>query len=112
MADVGLYRHLVRVQHPGGTPVPNGDGGFSQPWIDGSPSTWHCAIDEGPGVQERTAAGTTIAEGGRIFRGRYRADITNRSRLIYGARAFTVVGVTNPQSRNIDLELSCVEVLA
>jgi len=108
---IGSYRHVVRVQLPAGSPVPNGDGGFSDPWIDAKPAIWHCSIDEAAGPQERPVAGSTIATAARVVRGRYRADITVRARLLVGgSRVLSVVGVGTPQDRGIDLELACVEV--
>jgi len=108
---IGSYRHSVRVQHPSGAPVPNGDGGFTDPWVDADPPTWFCAIAEGTGEQERPAAGSTIAATTHLLRGHYRSDITVRSRIIVqDTHVFAVVGVTDPGLQGVELILACVAV--
>jgi head-tail adaptor len=108
---IGSYRHVVRVQHPAGAPVPNGDGSFTDPWVDATPPTWPCAIDDPTGSQERATAGSTIATATYQVRGHYRADVSVRSRLIVkDTRVFAVVGVSDPGLRGIELVLTCVAV--
>ena len=42
----GEYRHSVLFQNPG-PPVPDGDGGFTQSWIDLVPPTWRVSTLKG-----------------------------------------------------------------
>ena len=105
------YRHLVLLQNPG-PPVPDGDGGFLQSWTD-LPPTWQCSIN--PATEhdlERVAAGTVLSSATYIVKGRYRGDVTTQSRLIFNGRRFSITGVSNPEERNIQTILVCVEVVA
>jgi len=108
---IGDQRHLVLLQNPG-SPVADGDGGFTQTWADLAPPTWYCSITPASTRDlERIAAGTVIAEASHIVKGRYRADVTTKTRVVFNGRRLNVTAVANPQERNVDLELICVEVV-
>ena len=109
---ISVRPNLVRVQKPLGDPVPNGDGGFTQGWIDATPPTWYVAIEDAPGAREAVMAGTTITPATRLLRGEHRSDITTQSRILLGTRTFHVTGFSNRQNRDVDLELVCVEILS
>lgn len=106
------YRHLVLLQNPGPA-VPDGDGGTVPSWTDLVPPTWSCSIEPATAKDlERVAAGTVLATATQIIKGRYRADVTTQTRLIFGGRTFSITGVANPEERRIRLELVAVEVVA
>jgi len=108
---IGSFRHCVRVQQPTGAPDPNGDGGYTDPWVNADPPLWFCQIVEGGGNQERPVAGSTIAAGTHLLRGHYRADITVRDRIIVNdAQVFNVVSVANPGFLNKELIVACVAI--
>lgn len=106
------YRHTVVLQAPGPA-VPDGDGGFTQSWTDLVPRTWKCSIEPATARDlERITAGTVLATATEILKGRYRADVTTQTRVIFGARVLSVTGVGNPEERNITLELAAVEIVS
>tara|TARA_R110000868_G_scaffold936_2_gene7131 strand:- start:2154 stop:2489 length:336 start_codon:yes stop_codon:yes gene_type:complete len=43
---------------------------------------------------------------------RYRADVTTKLRVVYGARTFEIRGVTDPDQQKRFLELACDEIVA
>jgi SPP1 family predicted phage head-tail adaptor len=105
------YRHTVTPQHPGPN-VPDGDGGYTNTWIDLVPPTWACSIDPASVRDlERVQAGTVLATASYVIKGRYRPDITTATRLLFNGRRFSVTGVGNPEERNISLELVAVEIV-
>jgi SPP1 family predicted phage head-tail adaptor len=108
----GAYRHRVTVQAP--TPAaPDGDGGFTQSWTDADPPTWAVSITVAPRRDgEMAIAGTTIATGANLVRGRYRRDITTATRLGYEGRVFNILTVRDLDERHRVLELVCAEVVA
>lgn len=108
---VGQYRHIVTVSNPTGPPVPT-DSGYSQSYVDAS-SPWHVSID--PASQrdlERVRGGTVQSAASHIVRGRYRADVTTQTRLLFGSRLLHVNGVANPEERNLETIAVCQEILA
>jgi head-tail adaptor len=107
----GSYRHLVTVQHPAPTAVANGDGGYVAAWVDATPPTWHVAITSPTGSQERSATGTTLAPATHVLTGRYRADITVRSRIVLNTtRVLSIIGVAAPLERGVGLVVTCIEI--
>jgi hypothetical protein len=86
---IGLYRHVVTLEQPGGV-------------VD--PTPWHCALS--------SAAGQVV-DGQAAFyvRGRYRPEITLETQLLFEGRTFQVQSVTDIDERHMDLVLMCVEVV-
>jgi head-tail adaptor len=112
LSATGAYRHLVTVQAPGPA-VPDGDGGFTETWPNATPPTWFVSIGTARVAGEAPAAGaTTIATASHLIRGRYRADVTTKTRLVLGARVFNVIDVRDLDERRRVLELVCAEVVA
>jgi Phage head-tail joining protein len=87
---IGAYRHVVTLTDPAVVLTPN---------------TWHCAISSGaaPVVDGVTAF---------VVRGRYHPGITLETQILFEGRTFQVQGVTDVDERHVDLELTCVEVVA
>jgi SPP1 family predicted phage head-tail adaptor len=108
--EIGSYRHRVVFQNPG-TPVPDGDGGFTQAWTD--LADWYVSIRPATTRDlERIAAGTVIATATHIISGRYLDGVTTKTRMTFAGRTFEVTGVANPEERNITMDLIAVEVVA
>lgn len=108
---LGTHRHLVYVQGEG-TPVPDGDGGYTTPWVYLTPSTWKCSIDPATARDlERVAAGTVISTATHIITGQYHPQITVSTRLVFRGRVFQVTGVANPEERNIRTICVAVELI-
>ena len=106
----GAYRHRVTVQAPGAT-VQDGDGGYTEGWVDANPPTWFVSLGAAGRDGEARAAGTTIAAATHLVRGRYRADVTTATRLLLGARVFNILTVRDLDERRRKLEVVCAEVV-
>ena len=108
---IGTHRHLVTVQGPG-TPVPDGDGGFTTAWVALTPATWRVSIEPATAKDlERVAASTTISTASHIVTGRYHPGVTTSARLVFGTRAFSVIGVSDPEERHVRTIALAVELL-
>lgn len=107
----GAYRSRVTVQAPG-APAADGDGGYTETWVDGLPATWAVSLGAaGTTGGESAMQGTTITTATHLVRGRYRADVTTHTRLVLGARLFNVLQVRDVDERHRVLELICTEVV-
>lgn len=108
---IGAYRHLVLFQNPG-SPVPNGDGGYTQSWTDTVPANWFVSIEPASVRDlERVAGGTVLSTAAYIVRGRYHPGVTTKTRMVFGGRTFSITGVANVEERSITMELIAVEVV-
>lgn len=106
---IGEYRHVAQFQTP--TSVPDGDGGMTETWANLDPP-WAVAIQPATVRDlERHAGATTIATATHIIRGRYRSDVGVDARMVFGGRTFRIMGVANPQERNLELWLFAVETV-
>jgi head-tail adaptor len=102
----------VTFQNPGAA-VPNGDGGYTQTWADLSPATWHVAIHPATARDlERVTAGTVLATMSHLVTGRYHPQVSTQTRMVFGARTFSITGKANLEERGITMELIAVEVVA
>lgn len=109
--NIGDLRHVVTFQNPG-APVPDGDGGWTTPWTDTDPATWHVSITPATARDlERTPHGTTISTATHIVKGRHHPDVTTQTRMLFQGRTFSINGVANFQERGIWMELIAVEVV-
>jgi len=106
---VGDYRHAVTFQNPG-PPVPDGDGGFSQSWIDLVPAAWRVSIEPATArALERVGAGTVTSAASHIVTGRYHPDVTTQTRMLFNGREFSITGMQNLEERGITMQLVAVE---
>jgi SPP1 family predicted phage head-tail adaptor len=107
---IGTHRHQVIIQRPG-TPAADGDGGYTSTWTDlGLP--WHVSILPATARDlERIAAGTVISTATHIITGRYRAEVTVATRLLFAGRLFQITGVSDPEERHIETICVCVELI-
>ena len=108
----GKYRHLVRFQNPGAN-VPDGEGGFTQSWTDLTPATWYVSIEPASARDlERIAPNTVSSTASHIIKGDFHPQVTTKTRILFGARAFEVTGKQNVEERSIVMELVAVETVA
>jgi SPP1 family predicted phage head-tail adaptor len=109
---VGALRHSIVLENPG-TPVSDNDGGFTQTWTALVPSPVPAAITPASARDlERVAAGTVLSTATHLITMRYHPDVTTQTRITFGTRQFSVVGVTNPDERNEWTVVSAVEVVS
>jgi head-tail adaptor len=108
---IGEHRHLVTFQNPG-TPIPDGDGGYTQTWSDLSPATWHVSIAPATARDlERAVAGSVLSTSSHIVKGRYHPGVTLATRMSFDGRTFSITGKANLEERGIFMELVAVEVV-
>lgn len=108
----GRRIHRVLLQAPG-LNVPDGDGGYTNTWTDLSPNTWQVAIEPATARDlERLTAGTVIAQASHIVTGPYRDDVTINTRVIFNGRTLNVIGVANPEEKNVETIALCSEVVS
>jgi len=105
--DIGSLRHVVTLQTP--TTVPDGDGGFTTTWATLLANVPAEIKPAGERDLERTIASTVQSTATHIVTIRYLAGVTTQTRVLFGAREFSVTGVANPQERDISLVLVCQE---
>jgi head-tail adaptor len=117
----GDYRHTVTFQNPGPA-VPDGDGGYTQSWVDLVPAdprldglgdgAWRVSITPATARDlERVAAGSVISSASHLVRGDFHPDVTTKTRIVFDGRQFSITGKQNPDERNVTMELLAVEVV-
>jgi head-tail adaptor len=105
----GDYRHRVAVQNK--SDVPDGGGGYVEAWTDSDPP-WHVSITPYPQKHlEFVEGATVVAEATHEVRGRWRDDLTSRSRIVFQNRIMNVVAVVNPTERPIELMVRVMEMV-
>ena len=111
LVPAGLRPHVVTLSNPG-APSPDGDGSYTQTYTALSPATLQVQIAPATARDlERATAGTVISQATHILRGPYHAGVTTETRVTFGARTFSVLGVVNVAERSVSMELFCTEVV-
>jgi hypothetical protein len=87
IVDIGALRQVVTLSNPG-TPVPDGDGGFTTTYTALTPSEWRCAIEKASvRASERHFGATITSHASYIMRGRFHSGITNQTRMVWVDRS-------------------------
>lgn len=110
MATAGQRRHTIELQNPG-EPVSDGEGGYTE--TPTSLGFFKAMIE--PATQrnlERLVSNTVSSEVSHVVTLPYVAGVTTKTNVLFGDRVFQVVGIQNPEERNIELRLACVERVA
>jgi SPP1 family predicted phage head-tail adaptor len=101
--------HRVQLQNPG-APVPDGDGGYTTPWVDCvPPQMWAQILPATQRNAEKVASGTVITTATHIITMPFHPQVTTHSRLIYDGRTFNITSAASPGERNVQSVLVCVE---
>jgi head-tail adaptor len=112
MIASGLRRHLIALANPG-TPQADDDGGYTDASEPLNPSSVYASIVPATGRElERHFAGTVISMATDIVTMPYHAGVTTKTVITFNTRTLNVVGVANPEERNIETICACVEVVA
>lgn len=108
----GRRIHTVTVQNPG-LPVRDGKGGYTQTWTDASPATWRVAIEPASARElERLRVGTVISTATHIITGPYHSGVGIKTRLVFGARTFAVLGFGTEAERGRETQALCSELVS
>jgi len=109
----GHLRHQVTLENPTSVTA-DADGGFdSSDWTELSPSPVSASVE--PATQrslERIVSNTVAADVSHVVTIRYHEGVTTKTRVTLNDRTLHVVGIQNPEERNIALVLACVERVA
>ncbi len=109
--DIGRLNKRVSLANPG-TPTADSDGSYTQTFSALTPpGVWAAIVPATARDLERLAAGTVLATATHLVTLRYHSGVTTKTRITFGARLFSVVGVVNPEERNIETIALCVEVV-
>ena len=104
--------HWITLENPDGPPVPDGEGGTTQPMTPLMPPGLFARIAPATHADlERLAAGTVLASAASIITTPYHPQITTKTRVWFRGRRFDLSGLANPEERNQELELVAVEVV-
>jgi SPP1 family predicted phage head-tail adaptor len=102
----GALRHVVTFQQA--VPTENGYGEDVVEWQDLTPDE-RVQIIPLKGEERYLSARLNTTVSHRI-RMRYRADIDNKMRAVFGARIFMIDEVLNPYEQNRELQITATEV--
>jgi head-tail adaptor len=103
--------HRVTLQNPG-PGAPDGDGGFLQSWTDLAPASMYVSIQPATARElERVTAGTALSTASHIVTGPYHPQVTTQTRILFSGRTLFVIGVANPEERNVETVMVCNEVV-
>lgn len=107
----GRLRHRIKFQAKTGTPVPDGYGGSTIPWVDFATKI-PAAIEPLSG-RELLAAQAVQNETSHKVTLRYQPGITAAMRVVFGSRVFAITAPPlNKDERNRELTLLCSEGLS
>ena len=108
--SAGARRHLVRLVDTS-RPDPDGEGGYTEDGVPLHPSEVMAAIVPATARElARVMAGTVIASASHLVTMPFHPGVTTQTRVLFGARRFAVLGVANPEERNIETVAACQEV--
>lgn len=115
--QIGAQRVDALIENPDGPPVPNAEGGFTQPFKTLEPVWWLAirpATTRDLDKLERLGPGTTVSTTVLIANGSYLVGITTSTRVSWrDARNqlhhANVSGIANPDGACIEMQLVLVE---
>lgn len=109
--SAGRRPHQVQL-FTAGAPAPDSDGGYVDVWNPLEPESAWVRIEPATARNvERFSANTVTGAISHVVTMPYRPDVTSKARLVFGTRTLNVVGIQNPEERNVELVLACVEEL-
>jgi len=108
--SVSSRQKRIVFQNPG-PPVPDGDGGFSQSWIDLPPAAYAQVSKATQQSLERITSGAILSTASYVVTAPYRVGVTTKSRIIFDGRVLNVLDVTDEDERHVELKISCAEVV-
>ena len=101
--------HRLWLQRPG-PPVPDGDGGYTQTWIDlNPPNPYGAILTATPENREQLVAGGIQTRASHVIRFPFQDKVTTDCRVLFNARTFYVAGVQVTDERDQELVLAVEE---
>lgn len=109
-ALISSRQKRVTFQNPS-TPIPDGDGNYTQSWTDLPPAADSRIEPATAQSLERVAAGTVISTATHVVTVPYRAGISTQTRILVDGRTLNITSVQDPDDRHVELVLVCEEVV-
>lgn len=111
MTSAGLRPHFITLS-TAGTPVPDGEGGFTQTAQLLTPShVWARISPASARDLERVAGNAVQSNATHVVMMPYHAGVTTQTVITFGTRTFAVTGVSNPEEANRETVCVCVEMV-
>ena len=108
--SIGSRDKRILFQNPGSA-VPDGDGGFTQTWVDLLPRAFAHVAPATARSLERVAAGSVIATATHVVTVPYRTGVTTKTRIVFEGRTLNVTSVQDRDEQHVELVLVCEEVV-
>lgn len=107
---IGELRHRITLSSAG-TTTADGDGGYTQSTTSLG-SAWASIVPATAQALERLSAGTVRSTATHVIAMRYRSDVTTQTVITFGSRTFYVLGVSDPDERQIETVVIAAEVVS
>lgn len=101
MINPGELNKKIKIQKQTGTRP-------EDPWEDVA-TVWAAIVTTGG--REFYAAQKINSETTALFKIRYKIGIDTTMRIVYGSREFSMLHINNVNEKNVELQISCVEVV-
>lgn len=108
MIATGKRDKLVSLYEMTSSPTSDGDHETTLSPLDPA-EAWAAIEPATPQRLERIVTGTVIAQATHVITLPYHDEVTTDTRIVWNGRQFNVVGVANPEERNIETVAVCVE---
>ena len=103
MATRGQRRQIVAFENPG-TPVPDGEGGYTSTWVALVPALWYVSIRPAS-AKEQGMGGTVLTHASHIVEGDFHPGVTTATRMNFGGHVYQVTSVLNTDMQNKTMQL-------
>lgn len=107
----GQRDKLIDIEIPDGEPIPDGDGGFDQPYKTLRAGVYASIEPATARGLERFRSNTVISTASHVLGLPWIAGVTTEARVIYGGRILQVRGFQDPFENQVDLFLACEEIV-
>lgn len=111
-APIHSRQKRVTFRNPSGNPIPDGEGGFTQAYVDVPPAAYAHVEPASARSLERIAAGTVITTATHVVTVPYRAGISTQTQVLVDGRVLNITSIQDPDERHVDLKLICEEVVS
>lgn len=108
MIATGKRDKLVSLYEMTSSPTSDSDHSTTLSPLDPA-EAWAAIEPATPQRLERIVTGTVIAQATHVITLPYHEEVTTDTRIVWNGRQFNVVGVANPEERNIETVAVCVE---
>ncbi len=115
--SIGKMRQSAALTTPNGSPVPDGDGNFTQAMKALDPTPWRCAIAPAVATKDQSkVAGTVLSQSTHILTGRFHSGITTKTVATWVDYAGTthtanVLGVEDTEGAGVETVAYVCEIV-